>query len=61
MGVGGMLLGAVIMIASRPYFRQFFSRKPETAPPGLLDHPPPAGWHRAPARVDFSRTARVDL
>ena len=27
------------MLVSRPYFRPFFSRKTETAPPGLLDAP----------------------
>ena len=43
MGIGGMILGAIIMIVSRPYFREFFSRKTETAPPGLLDQPPPTG------------------
>jgi amino acid transporter len=51
MGIGGLLLGAVIMLLSRPYFREFFSRKTETAPPGLLDQPPPV--EPTPARVDF--------
>jgi amino acid transporter len=51
MGIGGMLLGAVIMLVSRPYFREFFSRRTETAPPGLLEQPPPTG--PVPARVDF--------
>src|SRR5580700_8216054 len=51
MGIGGMILGGVIMIASRPFFREFFSRKLETAPPGLLDQPPPT--EPVPARVDF--------
>ncbi len=51
MGIGGMLLGAVIMLVSRPYFKQYFSRKTETAPPGLLDEPPPTG--PVPAPVDF--------
>ncbi len=46
-----MLLGAVIMVASRPFFKEFFSRKLETAPPGLLDQPPPT--EPVPARVDF--------
>ncbi|HZL48473.1 MAG TPA: APC family permease, partial [Solirubrobacteraceae bacterium] len=41
MGIGGMVLGAVIMIISRPYFKEFSSRKTETAPPGVLDQPPP--------------------
>ncbi len=39
MGIGGMLLGFVLMLASRPFFRDFFSRKTETAPPGILDQP----------------------
>jgi amino acid transporter len=51
LGIGGMLLGAVIMLASRPYFKEYFSRKLETAPPGLLDQPPPT--EPTPARVDF--------
>jgi amino acid transporter len=51
MGIGGMVLGAIIMLISRPYFREFFSRKTETAPPGLLNQPPPTG--PVPAPVDF--------
>jgi amino acid transporter len=51
MGIGGMILGVIIMLVSRPYFREFFSRKTETAPPGLLDQPPPTG--PVPAPVDF--------
>lgn len=49
MGVGGMILGAIIMIVSGPFFRQFFSRKTETAPPGVLEHPPAV----VPPQVDF--------
>jgi amino acid transporter len=51
MGIGGMILGALIMLVSRPAFKEFFSRKPEVAPPGILDQPPPIG--PVPARVDF--------
>jgi amino acid transporter len=51
MGIGGMVLGFIVMLVSRPYFRDFFSRKTETAPPGLLDQPPPTG--PVPAAVDF--------
>jgi amino acid transporter len=51
MGIGGMILGAVIMLISRPYFKEYFSRKTETAPPGLLQQPPPTG--PVPGRVDF--------
>jgi hypothetical protein len=50
MGIGGMVLGAVIMLASRPYFKAFFARKTETAPPGLLEQPPPTV---VPPQVDF--------
>jgi amino acid transporter len=50
MGIGGMVLGGVIMLASRPYFREYFSRKTETAPPDVLEQPPPADL---PAQVDF--------
>jgi amino acid transporter len=49
MGIGGMVLGFVIMLISRPYFKEFFSRKLETAPPGVLEHPPVV----VPAQVDF--------
>jgi amino acid transporter len=51
MGIGGMVLGFVIMLISRPYFREYFSRKTETAPRYLLDQPPPTG--PVPAPVDF--------
>jgi amino acid transporter len=51
MGIGGMVLGFVIMLASRPFFRDYFSRKWETAPPGVLDHPAPVA--PTPAPVDF--------
>ena len=50
LGIGGMLLGLVLMLISRPYFREFFSRKTETAPPGILDQPPSPVL---PAAVDF--------
>jgi hypothetical protein len=39
LGVGGILVGLVVMIISSFYFRDFFKRKPETAPPGILDVP----------------------
>jgi amino acid transporter len=51
MGIGGMILGAIIMLVSRPFFREFFSRKTETAPAGLLKQPPPTG--PVPGRVEF--------
>ena len=35
----GMLVGIALMGVSRFYFRPFFARKTETAPPGLLDAP----------------------
>jgi amino acid transporter len=50
MGIGGMILGVIIMIVSRPYFKEFFSRKTETAPPGILEAPPAVV---VPAPVDF--------
>ncbi|HWG08071.1 MAG TPA: APC family permease [Solirubrobacteraceae bacterium] len=46
-GVIGMVFGAILMLVSRFYFRRFFSRKTETAPPGLLDAP----VERAPAHL----------
>jgi amino acid transporter len=51
LGIGGMILGLVIMLVSRPYFREFFSRKLETAPQHQLEQTPPTG--PVPARVDF--------
>ena len=39
MGIGGLIAGFILMLVSRPFFRQFFSRKTETAPPGLLEQP----------------------
>jgi amino acid transporter len=39
LGIGGLLLGAVLMLISRLYFRTFFARKLETARPGLLEEP----------------------
>jgi amino acid transporter len=38
-GVGGMLLGVILMLVSRPYFRPFFSRKREVCPEGMLEKP----------------------
>jgi amino acid transporter len=49
LGIGGMILGFIIMLISRPYFRDYFSRKLETAPPGVLEHPLTV----EPAPVDF--------
>ena len=39
LGIGGMVIGAILMVISRPFFREFFSRKRETAPAGLLERP----------------------
>ncbi len=44
-GIGSILLGVLVMIVAMLYYRDFFSRKPEPAPPGLLDAP----VERAPA------------
>jgi amino acid transporter len=49
MGVGGMVLGLVIMLFSRPIFKEYFARKPEVAPPGILEHP----LATVPPAVDF--------
>jgi amino acid transporter len=35
----GMIFGFVLMLVSRPFFKRFFSRKTEVAPPGILDVP----------------------
>jgi amino acid transporter len=39
MGVGGLALGVILMLISRPFFRDYFARKLETAPPGLTEQP----------------------
>jgi amino acid transporter len=49
LGIGGMIIGFVVMLISRPYFREYFSRKLEVAPPGVLEHPLTV----EPAPVDF--------
>ncbi len=46
MGIGGMIVGFILMIVSRPFFRDFFSRKLETVQPGLFEEP----VEHAPAR-----------
>jgi amino acid transporter len=38
-GCIGMVVGFVIMLIARPRFREFFSRRTEVAPPGILDRP----------------------
>jgi amino acid transporter len=49
-GIGGMILGVIMAFVSRPYFKEFFSRKPEIAPPGMIDGP---ASPVLPAPVDF--------
>jgi amino acid transporter len=49
MGIGGMVLGVIVMLFSRPLFKEFFQRKREVAPPGILEHPLAA----IPPAVDF--------
>jgi amino acid transporter len=39
LGIGGLALGFALMLLSRPFFRDFFARKTETAPVGLLEQP----------------------
>ena len=46
MGIGGMLIGVLLMLISRPFFKDFFSRTLETAKPGLIEEP----VEHAPAR-----------
>jgi amino acid transporter len=46
MGIGGLLIGLVLMLVSRPFFREFFARKLEVVKPGLFDQP----VEHAPAR-----------
>jgi hypothetical protein len=37
-GVGGLLLGVVLMFASWPFMREYFSRRLEVAKPEILDN-----------------------
>ncbi len=46
-GLIGMVIGLVLALVSRPFFKTFFARKTETAPPGLLDQK----VERAPAHL----------
>ena len=39
MGVGGLVLGVILMLISRPFFREYFARKLETARTDLLEEP----------------------
>jgi amino acid transporter len=39
LGCIGMVFGAIVMLLLRPRFREYFSRKTEAAPVGLLDQP----------------------
>jgi hypothetical protein len=39
LGAVGLGVGVLLMLVSRLFFREFFARKTETAPPGLLDVP----------------------
>jgi amino acid transporter len=45
-GIGGIIVGVVLMILSRPFFKEFFSRKTEVVMPGLFEQP----VEHAPAR-----------
>jgi amino acid transporter len=38
-GIGSLLLGVVVMLIAMPRYREFFRRKPEVAPPGIVDQP----------------------
>jgi amino acid transporter len=49
-GIGGMILGGILMLVSRPYFKEFFARKTEVAPAGILEVAPS---QTIPAPVDF--------
>jgi amino acid transporter len=46
MGIGGLLIGLVLMLVSRPFFREYFARKTEVVEPGLFERP----VEHAPAR-----------
>jgi amino acid transporter len=45
MGIGGLIIGVVLMLISRGWFREYFARKLETVQPGLFEEP----VERAPA------------
>jgi len=38
-GIGGLLLGVVVMLATIPFYREFFRSRPEVAERGVLDRP----------------------
>jgi amino acid transporter len=38
-GIGGLILGIILMFASWPFFRGYFSRRPEIADPRVLSDP----------------------
>jgi amino acid transporter len=40
-GIGGLIVGIVLMLASIPFFPQFFARRPEVADPHVLSDPVP--------------------
>jgi amino acid transporter len=40
-GIGGLILGVVLMLASIPFFPRFFARRPEVANPHVLSDPVP--------------------
>jgi amino acid transporter len=46
MGIGGLIIGVILMLVARPFFREYFSRKLETVKPGLFEEP----VEHAPAR-----------
>jgi formate-dependent nitrite reductase membrane component NrfD len=39
-GIGGLLLGVVVMLIAMFSHREFFRRRPEVAPPGVLEGAP---------------------
>jgi amino acid transporter len=53
----GMVFGGVVMVLIRSRFREFFSRKPEVAPPGILDAP----VEHAPAHLFGPGASHVHL
>jgi amino acid transporter len=48
-GIGSLLLGVVLMVVAMFRYRDFFRRRPEVSPPGLLEGPAPPAPAPAPA------------
>jgi amino acid transporter len=60
-GIGGLILGVILMFASWPFFRGYFSRRPEVADPRVLTDPNYANrwWWAGPSEARGLRDCAV--